>query len=65
MLKYPEFRTLCSDYGKCIEAREYWDQSTDLNAKIKVEDYRYLSKALDKEILQALEDNEEKMDKAT
>lgn len=62
LLKYPKFRSLCSDYGKCIEAKKYWDQSKDPKAKIKAEDYRYLSKALEKELLQALEDNFEPQD---
>ncbi len=57
MLKNPEFRTICSDYGKCLEARKYWDQSNDPSANIKAEDYRYLCKVLEDEILQALEDS--------
>ena len=54
MLNNPEFRTICSDYGRCIEAEEYWDRSNDPNANVKVQDYRYLSKALEKEIIEAL-----------
>ena len=65
MLRSPEFRTLCSDYGKCIEASKFWGQSTDPNAKAKAEEYRYLCKVLEKECLQVLEGNVELPDKIT
>ena len=65
MLRNPDFRTLCTDYGKCVEAREFWGQSQDPNAKAKAEEYRYLCKVLEKECLQVLEGNVERPDKIT
>ena len=58
------FRTICIDYGKCIEAYEYWNQSHTPDAKYKVEEYRYLCNALEQEFLQALSDSAGKLDSA-
>ena len=55
ILKNSNFRTICEDYGKCAEAIKYWDQCKKPNAKAKVEEYRYLCKELEKEVLQALQ----------
>jgi len=49
-----EFRSMCEDYGKCVEAIEYWDQSQTPGAKDKADEYRYISKEIEEEILQAL-----------
>ena len=62
MLKNPEFRTLCTDYGKCIEAGKFWGQSNVTGAKAKVEEYRYLSKALEQELLLELKQDVETPD---
>ena len=62
MLRSTEFRTLCTDYGKCIEAGKYWGQSNVPGAKAKVQEYRYLSKALEQELLLALKKSVETLD---
>jgi hypothetical protein len=54
MLRNAEFRRLCIDYGKCIEAIDYWDRSTVPDAKAKADEYRYLSSVLEKEFIEAL-----------
>ena len=62
ILKNSNFRSLCEDYGKCAEAIKYWDQSKKPSAKAKVEEYRYLCKELEKEVLQALQHSQESYD---
>ena len=56
-LRNAEFRSICEDYGKCIEAIEYWNKSNDSDAGAKVEEYRYLCEELEKEILQVIGDH--------
>ncbi len=62
MLKNSNFRSICEDYGICAEAIRYWDQSKKPSAKAKVEEYRYLCKELEKEVLQALQHSQESED---
>lgn len=64
MLRNAEFRNICTDYGKCIEAAEYWNQFKSPDARAKVEEYRYLCDALEKEFLQVLSDSAGKQDNA-
>ena len=63
ILKNSNFRSICEDYGKCAEAIQYWEQSRKPSAKAKAEEYRYLCKELEKEVLQALQHSQESYDK--
>ena len=58
----PEFRSICTDYGKCVEARDYWKQSGDTDSEAKSEDYEYLCRVLKDEILQTLNTRQEHPD---
>ena len=49
------FRSICDDYGKCIEARQYWRRFNDADSKAKIADYEYLLEQLEGEIQQRLE----------
>lgn len=55
ILKNSNFRSICEDYGKGVEAIQYWNHAKKPDKKAKVEEYRYLCKELEKEVLQALE----------
>ncbi len=63
ILKNANFRSICEDYGICSEAIKYWDQSKKPSAKAKVEEYRYLCRELEKEVLQALRHSQESYEK--
>ena len=63
ILKNSNFRSICEDYGKCVEAIQYWNHAKKPDTKAKVEEYRYLCKALEKEVLQALQRSQESYDK--
>jgi crotonobetainyl-CoA:carnitine CoA-transferase CaiB-like acyl-CoA transferase len=49
-----EFRTMCEDYDVCINALRYWDRSEAPEADARVDEYRYLIRELEEEIMQAL-----------
>ena len=51
----PEFLALCEDYDVCIEALQYWEQSKEVEAETRVNDYRTLARELGEEIRKALE----------
>jgi hypothetical protein len=53
--KDPEFLTLCEDYGTCIDALRYWEQSKEVEAKTRVSEYRTLAQEIEEEIKAALE----------
>ena len=48
------FRSICEDYGKCIEARQYWHRFNDADSEAKIADYEYLLEQLEGEIQQRL-----------
>jgi len=50
MLKNPEFRSLCEDYGDAVEAVRNWSRSRDPSAANKTVEYRGLVLALEQEI---------------
>ena len=50
-----EFRSICKDYGKCMEARQYWSRFEDADSKAKIAEYDYLLNQLEGEIHQRLE----------
>ncbi len=50
ILKNPEFRSLCEDYGDAVEALECWTQAGDPAAQQKISEYRKLVEDLDREI---------------
>jgi len=54
VLRDSGFRTICEDYGKCVEAMEYFDHSQDPRAKARADEYRTLIQDLEEEISQAL-----------
>ena len=45
-----EFRIICRDYGKCMEARQHWSQFDDADSKTKIAEYDYLLNQLEGEI---------------
>ena len=49
-----EFLAMCEDYGACVEALQHWEQSTEPEAKTRVNEYRTLVRDLEEEIVQAL-----------
>ena len=52
--KNPDFRTICEDYGDCINALQYWRQSSASQAEDRVNEYQTLVDELEKEIVEAL-----------
>jgi hypothetical protein len=50
VLKNPDFRLLCEDYGDAAEALERWSHSTDAMSPQRVLEYRRLVEELEKEI---------------
>jgi hypothetical protein len=49
-----EFLAMCEDYGACVNALRYWEQSKEPEAETRVNEYRTLIKELEEEITQAL-----------
>jgi len=49
-----DFLALCEDYQVCIEALQHWEQSTEPEAKTRVNEYRILVTDIEEEIVQAL-----------
>ena len=49
-----EFRSICKDYGKCMEARHYWSRFDDADSRAKIAEYEYLLNQLEGEIKQRL-----------
>jgi hypothetical protein len=54
MAEDPEFLALCEDYNICVNALQYWTQSQESEAKIRVNEYRTLIREFEDEIAQAL-----------
>ncbi len=61
-LKDSNFRSICDDYDKCIRSIKYWNHAKKIDTKARVEEYRYLCKELEKEVLQALQRSQESDD---
>ena len=55
ILRNPEFRILCEDYGDAAEALEHWTKSTDRIAANRVAEYRALTEELELEICNHLQ----------
>jgi hypothetical protein len=45
---------MCEDYGACVNALRYWEQSKEPEAETRVNEYRTLIKELKEEITQML-----------
>ena len=54
MAKNPDFRDICEDYGDCINALQFWRQSSAPQAETRVIEYQTLVDELEKEIFEAL-----------
>ena len=50
----PDFRTMCEDYGDCINALQYWRRSESPKAQDRVQEYQSLVDELEKEIAEVL-----------
>jgi len=57
MLRDPEFRALCDDYGAAVSALEYWQRSSLPEATQRIGEYRALTADLEKEILREICDD--------
>lgn len=49
-----EFLTVCEDYDACVNALEYWSHHNAPHARERADEYRTLTKELEKEITQSL-----------
>jgi len=49
------FRSICEDYLRCADARQYWEQSSSEDAAGRREEYALLLRELEEEILENLE----------
>jgi hypothetical protein len=54
------FQTLCDDYQKCLEAQEYWAQSTAIQAQERSNEYREMMQGIKIEIKERINGNEKK-----
>lgn len=50
ILRDPDFRALCEDYGDAVQALEHWTRSTDSIAVSRISEYRRLAAELEEEI---------------
>ncbi|CAB1084647.1 hypothetical protein D1AOALGA4SA_12158 [Olavius algarvensis Delta 1 endosymbiont] len=48
------FKTICEDYGKCLEAYRYWNESGSKEACARREEYAMLRGELETELIQSL-----------
>ena len=51
------FRTLCDDYGKCVETLSYWNRATSEDSLALREDYTALIREIEDEIRQFIEND--------
>jgi Mg2+ and Co2+ transporter CorA len=51
LLKNPQFRSLCEDYGETAETLNHWKQSIEPKARVMMKEYRQLLEDLEQEIL--------------
>ena len=49
----PEFAAMCEDYDACVDALNYWGQSSAPEAQTRVEEYRTLVSEIEAEIKNA------------
>jgi hypothetical protein len=47
------FKTICEDYGKCLEAYLYWNESGSKEACARREEYAMLRGELETELIQS------------
>ena len=55
-----DFQSVCEDYRNCAEAVRYWNQSDSEEAPARREEYGVLLRDLEAEILECLNEFEEK-----
>jgi cell division FtsZ-interacting protein ZapD len=51
MMRDPEFRCLCEDFGEALEALHRWEHSPDQHRAARVEEFSQLLAELESEIL--------------
>lgn len=51
----PDFKDICQDYGKCVEALSYWSKANKPESPERMAEYRELVSKLESEIVQHLE----------
>ena len=54
MKNNPEFLSLCEDYDTCVNALQYWANSNEPEAEIRVNEFRSIADGLEEEIVEAL-----------
>ena len=54
MAEDPEFFALCEDYDTCVNALQYWANSKEPEAEIRVDEYRAIAQQLEEEVVEAL-----------
>ena len=54
MAEDPEFFALCEDYDTCVDALQYWINSKEPEAEIRVNEYRVIARELEEEVVEAL-----------
>jgi hypothetical protein len=54
MVEDPEFFALCEHYDTCVNALQYWANSKDPEAEIRVNEYRVIPRELEEEVVEAL-----------
>jgi uncharacterized protein Usg len=47
----PGFYDLCQDYELCVQALKYWTASNDPNANARLDEYRSLTRELERDII--------------
>ena len=47
------FKTICEDYGKCLEAYLYWNESGSEEALARRQEYAMLQSELETELIQS------------
>ena len=54
MVEDPEFFALCEDYDTCVNALQYWINSKEPEAEIRVNKYRVIARELEEEVVKTL-----------
>ena len=54
MAEDPEFLALCEDHDACVNALQYWANSKDPEAEIRVNEYRVIARELEEEVVKTL-----------
>ena len=54
MTKDSEFLSLCDDYDACINALQYWTTSKEPEAESRIDEFRYIVRELEEEVIEAL-----------